>query len=140
MSIMKFRAKLGSAGRPLFVTVPFDVRKEFGKARPAVKASVNGYRYRSTISVYGGRYYLPVRSDHRDAAGVKAGDIVEVTIAPDTETRKVEVPSDLAVALAKDHQAKESWEQLSYTNKKEHANAILTANSPRRVRADYRKR
>ena len=83
MSIKKFRAKLGSAGRPLFVTVPFDVRKEFGKARPQVRVSVNGHSYRSTISVYGGKYYLPVRSDHREAADVEAGDIVEVTIGPD---------------------------------------------------------
>jgi len=127
VSVKKFRAKLGSAGRPLFVIVPFDVREEFGKARPPVKVSVNGHSYRTTISVYGGKYHLPVRSDHREAAGVKAGDIVEVTIAPDTEARKVKVPPDLTAALAKDSHAKESWERLSYTNKKEHANAIVTA-------------
>lgn len=130
MSTRRFRAKLGSAGHPLFVIVPFNVRKEFGKARPAVKVSVNGYSYRSTIGVYGGKYYLPVRSDYREAAGVKAGDIVEVTIAPDTEIRKVEVPPELSAALAQDRHAQECWERLSYTNKKEHANAIFTAKKP----------
>jgi bifunctional DNA-binding transcriptional regulator/antitoxin component of YhaV-PrlF toxin-antitoxin module len=126
----RFRAKLGSAGRPLFVIVPFDVRKEFGKARPPVKASVNGHSYRSTISVYGGKYYLPVRSDHREAAGVKAGDIVEVTIKPDNEIRTVEAPPELLAALAKNRHARENWEKLSYSNKKEHANAIFTAKRP----------
>ncbi|HXZ32217.1 MAG TPA: YdeI/OmpD-associated family protein [Terriglobales bacterium] len=130
MSVKKFRAKLGSAGRPLFVIVPLDVRKEFGKARPPVKVSVNGYSYRSTICVYGGKYYLPVRSDHREAAGVKAGDIVEVTIVPDNEVRRVEVPPELSAALAKDRRAKESWEKLSYSNRREHANAIITAKKP----------
>jgi bifunctional DNA-binding transcriptional regulator/antitoxin component of YhaV-PrlF toxin-antitoxin module len=127
MSLKRFRAKLGSEGRPLFVIVPFDVRKEFGRARPPVKASINGHSYRSTISVYGGKYYLPVRSDHREAAGVKAGDIVEVTIAPDTEVREVDVPAELATLLARNRQAKESWERLSYTSRKEHANAIRSA-------------
>jgi bifunctional DNA-binding transcriptional regulator/antitoxin component of YhaV-PrlF toxin-antitoxin module len=127
MSVKTFRARLGSEGRPLFVIIPFDVRKEFGKARPPVRVSVNGHPYRSTISVYGGKYYLPVRSDHREAAGVKAGDIVEVTIAPDTEVREVEVPAELSAVLVSNRRAKASWERLSYTNKKEHAVAILSA-------------
>jgi len=130
MAIKRFRAKLGSEGRPLFVIVPFDVKKEFGRARPPVKASVNGHSYRSTISVYDGKYYLPVRSDHREAAGVKAGDIVEVTIAPDMEVREVEVPAELAAVFARNRQAKVNWERLSYTSKKEHAVAILTAKKP----------
>jgi len=130
MAIKRFRAKLGSAGRPLFVIVPFDVKKEFGRARPPVKASVNGHSYHSTICVYDGKYYLPVRSDHREAAGVKAGDIVEVTLAPDTEVREVEVPAELETVFAKNRQAKASWERLSYTSKKEHAVAILTAKRP----------
>lgn len=130
MAIKRFRARLGSAGRPLFVIVPFDVKKEFGKARAPVKVSVNGLSYRSTICVYGGKYYLPVRSDHREAAGVKAGDIVDVTIASDTEAREVEVPAELATVFAKSRQAKASWEQLSYTAKKEHAVAILAAKKP----------
>ena len=130
MATKRFRAKLGSEGRPLFVIVPFDVRKEFGRARPPVKASINGHSYCSTICVYGGKYYLPVRSDHREAAGVKAGDVVEVTIAPDTEVREVEVPTELAAVFAENRQAKASWEQLSYTSRKEHANGILTAKKP----------
>jgi hypothetical protein len=32
-----------------FIELPFDVRQEFGKARPPVKISINGYSYRSTV-------------------------------------------------------------------------------------------
>jgi bifunctional DNA-binding transcriptional regulator/antitoxin component of YhaV-PrlF toxin-antitoxin module len=130
MAIKRFRAKLGSEERALFVIVPFDVREVFGKARPPVKVSVNGHSYRSTISVYDGKYYLPVRSDHREAAGVKAGDIVEVTIAPDNEVREVDVPAELATLFAKNRRAKASWERLRYTSRKEHALAILSAKKP----------
>lgn len=32
-----------------------------------------GAKYRSTIAVYGGRYYLPVRKEVRDAATLVVG-------------------------------------------------------------------
>ena len=117
MSARSFKTKLGSG----FIELPLDVRKEFGKARAPVKVSINGYRYRSTMAVYGGRYYVPVRRERREAAGVEAGDVVRVTIAPDT---------DLAAALAKNDLARAQWENLSYTPKKEYAEAILQAKKP----------
>lgn len=121
MSAKSFKIRLGSG----FVELPFDVKEEFGKARPPVKVFINGYRYRSTVAVYGGKYYVPVRRARQEAAGVKAGDIIEVTIAPDTEVRRVELPPELSAALAKNGQARALWEKLSYTHKREHAEAIL---------------
>jgi hypothetical protein len=123
MSAKSFKTKLGSG----FVELPFDAKKEFGRARPPVRVSINGYTFRSTIAVYGGRYYAPVRRDRREAAGVEAGDIVRVTIAPDTEARTVEPPAELAAAFAKNGPARAQWERLSYTHKKEHAEAIHQA-------------
>src|SRR5262249_22082103 len=130
MSAKRFHARLGAEGHNLFFEVPFDVKKEFGKARPPVKVSVNGYGYRSTVSVYGGKYYLPVRRERREEAGVKAGDIVQVSVALDTEVRTVTPPKELAAAFKKNSLARERWERLSYTHKKEHANAILEAKKP----------
>jgi hypothetical protein len=127
MSAKGFKAKLAADVGALFVEVPFDVKKEFGKARSPVKVSINGYSYRSTISVYGGKYYLPVRKDRREAAGVRAGDIVEVTMQPDTKVRKVDPPAALSAALAKNGPARAQWERLSYSRKKEHADALLQA-------------
>jgi regulator of protease activity HflC (stomatin/prohibitin superfamily) len=127
MSVKRFRAKLGGDAGALFVDVPFDVKKEFGKARPPVKVSINGYSYRSTISVYSGKYYLPFRRERREAAGVKVGDVVEVTIGPDTEVRRVDPPAALSAALAKNATARAQWERLSYSRKKDHADAVLQA-------------
>jgi Domain of unknown function (DUF1905)/Bacteriocin-protection, YdeI or OmpD-Associated len=130
MSAKRFHVRLGAEGHALFFEVPFDVKQEFGKARPPVKVSVNGHTYRSTVSVYGGKYYLPVRQERREAAGVKAGDIVKVTVALDTEVRTIKPPPELSAAFKKNGVAKERWEALSYTHKKEHANAILEAKKP----------
>jgi len=126
MSAKSFKTTLGNG----FVELPFDVRAEFGKARPPVKISINGFRYRSTVSVYGGKYLVPVRRDRQQAARVKPGDLIKVTIAVDAEERTVEPPPDLKVALSKNATAKAQWEKLSFTHKREHAEAILGARKP----------
>jgi Bacteriocin-protection, YdeI or OmpD-Associated/Domain of unknown function (DUF1905) len=113
-----------------FVELPFDVRKEFGRARPPVKVTINSYTYRSTVSVYGGKYFIPVRKSHQEAALVKPGDICRVTIASDTEAREVNPPPDLKTALQKNPTAKACWDKLSFTDKKEHAQALLQAKKP----------
>jgi hypothetical protein len=139
MSIKSFRTKLGSDAGALFIEVPFDVKKEFGRARAPVKVSISGYQFESTVAVYGGKYYVPIRKDRRDSAGVKAGDSVNVTLAPDTAVRTVKPPPELSAALANNATAQAHWAKLSYSHKREHADAILKAKRPetraRRVQA-----
>jgi Bacteriocin-protection, YdeI or OmpD-Associated/Domain of unknown function (DUF1905) len=110
-----------------FVELAFDVREEFGRARPPLKVTLNGHTYRSTVCVYGGRYFIPVCMSNQKAAGIMPDDIVAVTIASDTDVREVEPPPELQAALKKNAAAKAKWEKLSYTTKKEHALAILEA-------------
>lgn len=126
MPTRNFKTPLGDG----FIELPFDVKQEFGQARPPIKISINGFSYRSTVSVYGGKYFVPVRKDRQEAAGVKQGDVVKVTIAPDTEVRDVEAPPDLKAAFKKNAAAKAAWERLSFTHKKEHAEALLGAKKP----------
>ncbi|HXX19286.1 MAG TPA: YdeI/OmpD-associated family protein [Candidatus Acidoferrum sp.] len=126
MPVKTFKAVLEDG----FVGLPFDVKKEFGKARPPVKISINGFSYRSTVSVYGGKYMVPVRKSRQEAAGAKEGDVVKVTIALDAEERTVDPPPDLKAALAKNAAAKARWDKLSFTHKREHAEALLDAKKP----------
>lgn len=63
----------------------------------------------------------------RDAAGVEAGDAVEVTIELDTEPREVELPEALASALAADAAARSAFDTLSFTHRKEYARWIAEA-------------
>src|SRR5260221_1433358 len=84
MSAKKFSARLETEGGGHFIAVPFDVKEEFGRARLPVKASVNRHSYRTTIAVYGGKYYLGLRKADADAAGVKDGDNARDTVGPGT--------------------------------------------------------
>lgn len=95
--------------------------------RPAVLVTLNGYTYRSTVAVYDGRYYLPVRKEVREASGVTPNTPLDVSIALDTAPRTVEVPDDLAAALNAAPDVAPTFEGLSYSHKKEYVTWITEA-------------
>jgi len=66
----------------------------------------------------------------QEAAGVGVGDEIEVELELDTAPRTVEVPPDLAAALARDRKAAAAWEKLSYTSRKEIARSLEEAKKP----------
>jgi hypothetical protein len=98
-----------------------------GGGRPKVLVTVNGYEYQSSIAKMGGAYWLGVSAERRTAAGVRAGDVVELDIVLDTRERTVDVPEDLALALAAAPEAKARWDKLSYSNQRQHVDAITGA-------------
>jgi hypothetical protein len=95
--------------------------------KPKVTVSLNGYTYRSTVAAYGDVFMLPLSAEHREVAGVKAGDQVEVTIEPDLVPRTVEVPADLAAALSEKPGATAAFDALSYTMRKEYVRQVEEA-------------
>lgn len=95
--------------------------------RPKVVVTLKGYSYRSTVAAYTDAYMLPLAQEHRTAAGVKAGDEVEVTLELDTEPRTVDVPDDLATALAAKTGAREAFDGLAYSIRKEHVRQVESA-------------
>ena len=110
-----------------FFEVPLDVPAVFGRARPPVRVTIGGHSYRSTIAPYGGRYLLPLNRVNREAAGVAAGDRLTVELELDDEPRSVEVPDDLASALAGDASAEAAFAQLSYTHRREYVEWVTEA-------------
>jgi hypothetical protein len=116
---MKFRTKVLQAGKTATgVEVPAKVVDALGSKRPKVKATINGYTYRSSVAPMSGTFMLGISADVREAAGVKAGDTVTVDLELDTEARKVTVPPDFASALKKDAAAKRFFEGLSFSNQR----------------------
>ena len=81
--------------------VPASVIEALGSGkRPPVVVTINGgYSYRSTVGVMNEQFLVPLSSAHRAAAGVEAGDSVEVTLEIDALPRVVDVPDDLDAAL-----------------------------------------
>jgi bifunctional DNA-binding transcriptional regulator/antitoxin component of YhaV-PrlF toxin-antitoxin module len=114
-------AKLDATG----IVIPFDVEEVFGGKRVAVKAVINGAEYRGSIVRMGGKYMLGIPKAFREAAGIIAGETVEITVEKDTKERVV-VPQDLAGELKKNGLT-EAWDRLSYTHRKEHVRAIEEA-------------
>jgi hypothetical protein len=118
---MKFRATVELGGKTATgIAVPADVVAALGSgSRPAVTVTVGGHSYRTTVARMGGRFLVPLSAENRTAAGVAAGDEVDVGIEPDTAPREVEVPADLADALAHDDAARATFDGLSFTHRKE---------------------
>ena len=113
------------------ITIPFDVEKTFGaRARVPVRGTINGFAFRSSIFPMGGCFMMPVNRALREGAGVKAGETISVVMERDTEERVITPPADLASALKKDPGAWAAWDKLSYTHKKEIAQAIEAAKRP----------
>ena len=113
------------------IQVPPGVVAAFGKGKkPKVLVTLNGYTYRSTVAVMDQRFKVPVSAEHRQGAGVQAGDHVNVTLEVDTEPREVEVPDDLAAALDADPRVRSAFDALAYSHRKEHVRAVQDAKQP----------
>jgi Bacteriocin-protection, YdeI or OmpD-Associated/Domain of unknown function (DUF1905) len=119
---MRFRTTIQQSGKTTTgIQVPDEVVEALGSGkRPAVKVTVNGYTYRSTVAVLGGVYMVGVSAEHRAGAGVAGGDQVDVDIELDTAPREVTVPADLAAALDAEPAARRTFDGLSYSNKSWH--------------------
>ena len=98
-----------------------------GGRRAPVIVSIGGRTARLRLASMGGRYLIGISKANRAALGVEIGDEVEATVALDDAPREVEVPDDLAAALAAVDGAREAFDRLPYTHRKEHVNAILEA-------------
>lgn len=112
------------------VPPPVVARLGFKGRRPPVLVTMNGFTYRSTVAVYAGKSYLPVRREVQDGAGVAGGQLVTVRLELDENPRRVDPPADLARALAANQAARRAFERLSYTNQKEAAEWIEGARRP----------
>ena len=94
-----------------------------------MRVTLNGVQYRSTVAVYGGRYYLPARKEIREAAKLAAGKRARVTLELDDSPRTVTLPRDLAAALTKAG-AKDAYNAMAFTHQREHVDWVTGAKRP----------
>lgn len=119
--MVKFRAEVELGGKTATgIAVPDEVVTALASGRrPPVTVTVGGHSYRTTVASMGGRFMVPLSAENRAAAGVAAGDEVEVEVVGDTAPRQVIVPDDLAQALAADPAAAAFFEGLAPSHRKE---------------------
>src|SRR5213078_5197014 len=93
-SAMMFHATIQLAGKTATgIEIPADLVTALASGKcPPVRVTINGYTYRSTIAVRAGRYLVGISSEVRAAAGVAAGDTVEVGLELDTSPREIDIP------------------------------------------------
>ncbi len=120
-----FETTLAASGTNTGIEVPPELVEQLEAGRrPPVLVDLDGHAYRSTVAVMGGRYLVSVSAAVRQATGLAAGDPVRVTLTLADTPREVDVPADLAAALAADEQAGAFFATLSNSLQRYHVDTV----------------
>ncbi len=125
---MRFTAELKRTGaNTTGIVVPPDVLEALGGGkRPRVRVTLNGFAFSLTLGSMGGRVMIPVSAERRGAARVEGGRSYDVAIEIDATPEPIEIPEDLAAALAAAGLT-ETFAKLAPSHRKEHVRAITEA-------------
>ena len=131
MAEATFRAPVRSSGQGggghLIDVPPQVVEALGGKGRIAVTAAFDGVPYRGSIVRMGDGAVLGVLKAIMAEAGVSVGDTLTVVVRNDDAPREVEVPDDLAEALARNDEVRAVFDGLSFSHRREYVNSITEA-------------
>jgi Bacteriocin-protection, YdeI or OmpD-Associated/Domain of unknown function (DUF1905) len=115
-------------GRDVAIRLPFDPKAVFGKSRAPVQVTIDQHpSFTTTVMVYSGIPWVGLRKGQIADMRLSAGDQVDVHIQLDDAPREVEVPPELAAALAEDAEALAAYDKLSFTHRKEYARWVAEA-------------
>ena len=126
----RFRGRIEPVpGGGHFVVVPDAVAAAAGlSVRSRVRGTVGTTPYRSSLMKYSGRYHLGVHKATLAAAQVQAGDLVDIAIELDDQPLPEDsVPEILAKRLDQSAPAKQAWQKLAPSHRREHVKAINEA-------------
>jgi hypothetical protein len=98
-----------------------------GKKVFPVRVTVNGVTLGLRLARMGGESLIGLAKAARAQAGVEIGGRYDVEIAPEVEERTIEVPDDLAAALAADPAVEAAFTALAYSHRKEYVRWITEA-------------
>jgi hypothetical protein len=132
---IRFKAKLlrpaesEKAGSWTFLILPKNASAKLdSRSMTAVEGTINGFIFRATLEPDGQKsHWLKVDRKLREAAGVEAGDVVTLEIAPAAEEPEPEVPADLRKALAAAPKARALWSDITPIARKDWIHWIVSA-------------
>ena len=125
-----FETTVAASGNNTGIVVPGEVINQLGAGnRPPVIVNVDDHEYHNTVAVMGGKHMISVSAAVRKATGLKAGDPIRVTLTVADTPRDVNVPADLAAALATDDRAGAFFVKLSNSMQRYHIDNINAAKS-----------
>ncbi len=125
-----FETPVAASGNNTGIVVPAELIEQLGAGkRPPVLVNVNGYEYRNTAGVMGGKHMISISAAVRKATGLKGGDPIRVTLTIADAPRQAEIPDDFAAALAADDRAAAFFGKLSSSMQRYHVDNINAAKS-----------
>ena len=120
MPQLGFKSKLLSDQGAHFIPVPADIVEQLGaQKRRLVRVTINGCSYLTSVAVHAGRYFLSVREEVRDAAGIRAGDALTVGLEYEAGVQLEELPDDLRIAIAGDAAIRAAFDALPVDAKRQ---------------------
>lgn len=115
-----FKARLQTPAEPARATWSFFVLPKTASAQlptrsmVTVEGTLAGSPFQATLEPDGeGSHWCKVEKKLRDAAGVDAGDTVELEIAPVEKEPEPKVPADVRAALAAHPAALATWQDIT---------------------------
>jgi hypothetical protein len=125
-----FETTVAVTGNNTGIVVPAEAIEQLAAGkRPPVLVNVNGYEYRNTVGMMGGRHMISISAAVRKAAGLKGGDPIRVTLTVAGTPQEVTLPADFAAVLAADEQASAFFGKLSNSMQRYHVDNITAAKS-----------
>ncbi len=122
---VEFDTTVTAAGNNTGIVVPDEAIERLGAGRrPAVIVNVNGYQYRNTVGVMGGKHMISISAAVRKQTGLKGGDPIHVTLTLAEGPREVDIPGDFAAALSADPGAGAFFAKLSNSLQRYHVDNI----------------
>jgi methyl coenzyme M reductase gamma subunit len=84
-----------------------------------VKVKLNGYSFKQTLVKYAGKWRLYLNTPMRKATRLEVGDSAKVSVEFDPGERKLTIHPKLETALSKNKSAKEIFDSLPPSRRKE---------------------
>src|SRR3954469_16198937 len=135
-----FETTGAATGNNTGIVVPGEVIDQLGAGkRPSVLVDVNGYEYRNTVAVMGGAYMIGISAAVRQATGLAGGEPIRVTLTVADTPREVDVPADLAAALAAESAAGAFFAAPSQSLPRSHAPNRDTAHAAKTAETRQRR-
>jgi hypothetical protein len=136
--VARFTARLDPIESGTFVVIPAEVVEALrATGRTSVAGTIDGHAFRNQFMPYtfegiGRQVVMAVNKATREAIGKNAGDTVDFDLERDERSRSadVEIPPELADALAADVVAKTAFDALAPSHRREYADHVAEAKRP----------
>ena len=126
-----FDTTVAATGNKTGIVVPDKLIERLNAGRrPAVLVNVNGYEYRNTVGVMGGKHMVSISAAIRKETGLKGGDPIAVKLTVAETPREVDIPDDLASTLAAEPDVAAFFSKLSNSLQRYHVDNINGAKTP----------